>query len=68
MSQSSKIILFRFLRGVAALVVASAAAFVVGPEFLGIVPDDFDFAVVLIGGPALLALEKFLRDGGDAQS
>jgi hypothetical protein len=65
-SNNSKVIVFRFLRGVAALVVASAAAFIVGPEFLGIVPDSYDFLVIGIGAPAFLALEKFLRDGGDA--
>lgn len=66
MTSNSRTILLRFVRGVAAVAVASAAAFVVTADFLGIVPDQFDFLVVMIGAPALLALEKFLRDGGDA--
>jgi hypothetical protein len=68
MSANTRVVLMRFLRGLGALLVASAAAFIVGPEFLGIVPDQFDFLVVMVGAPALLALEKFLRDGGDAAS
>ena len=68
MNPNRKTILLRFARGVGAIVVAAVAAFVVGPEFLDIVPDQFDELVVVIGAPALLALEKFLRDGGDASS
>lgn len=64
MTDNTKVVLLRFVRGVAAVAVASAATFVVGDEFLGIVPDAYDFLVVGIGAPALLALEKFIRDGG----
>lgn len=68
MSKTSKVILLRFVRGVAAVAVASAAAFVVGPDFLSIVPDKYDFLIPITLAPALLALEKWLRDGGDANA
>lgn len=61
----NKVILLRFARGVAAVAVASAAAFVLSSDFLDMVPDSADFIVVMVVAPALLALEKFLRDGGD---
>ena len=64
----NKVILMRFLRGLAAVVVAFLAAFAVSEGFLDIVPDAYDNLVVIFLAPALLALEKFLRDGGDAQS
>ncbi len=64
MTSSQKTIFLRFARGLAALVVASVAAFIVGDDFLGLVPDAYDQLVVLFLAPALLALEKFLRDGG----
>lgn len=64
MSDTQKTIFLRFARSLAALVVASVAAFAVGEDFLSIVPDDYDQFVVLFLAPALLALEKFLRDGG----
>ena len=68
MSPTTTVILLRFARAAGAMVLASAAVFVAGPEFLGIVPDDYDWVVIGFVAPALLALEKFLRDGGDAQS
>lgn len=68
MSQNTKVIVMRFVRASVATFIAGAAVFVAGPEFLGIVPDDYDWAVVGIVAPLLLALEKYLRDGGDARS
>lgn len=68
MTKHTRVILMRFARGVAAMGVAAAAAFVVGDDFLSIVPDDYDWMVVGIGAPALLAVDKWLRDGGDAAS
>ena len=65
MTSNSKVLLLRFARGVAAVVVASVAAFAVGPG-LDIVPNQFDNLVIVLGAPALLVLEKFLRDGGQA--
>lgn len=68
MSKNTKVILLRFVRSTAAVAVAGAAAWVAGPEALSIVPDRFDFLVVGVGAPALLAVEKWLRDGGDANA
>ena len=62
------IILKRFLRGLGAVVLGFLAAFVVSEDVLGLVPDEYDTLVVAVFAPALLALEKFLRDGGDAGS
>lgn len=61
-----KVVLLRFLRGLAAVALASVAAFITGPEFLGLVPDEYDSLIVVFLAPTLLALEKYLRDGGDA--
>lgn len=66
MTSNTRVVLMRFVRGVAAVVVASTAAWVVGPEALELVPDPYDWVVVGVGAPALLAVEKWLRDGGDA--
>lgn len=68
MASRRRVILLRFARSIGAVIVAASAAWVVGPEALELVPDRFDELVVLIGAPALLALEKYLRDGGDAEA
>lgn len=68
MTQPQKTILFRFLRALGAVVVAFLASFAMSEDFLGLVPNEYDNVVVLFVAPALLALEKFLRDGGDARS
>lgn len=65
MPQNLRVIAMRFVRGVAAFAVASAATIIVGGEFLEIVPDQYDWTVIGIVAPALLAIEKWLRDGGD---
>lgn len=62
------IILKRFLRGLGAVVLGFLAAFVVSEDVLGLVPDEYDALVVAVVAPVFLALEKFLRDGGDAGS
>lgn len=62
----NSIILKRFARGLGAVVLSFLAVWVVGDDALGLVPDQYDPLVVAIVAPALLALEKFLRDGGDA--
>lgn len=62
----NSIILKRFLRGLGAVVLGFLAAFLVSDDVLGLVPDEYDSLVLLVVAPALLALEKFLRDGGDA--
>jgi hypothetical protein len=64
----NKVILLRAARALAAVIVGFAAAWVVGDDALSLVPDQFDNLVVIIVAPALLALEKYLRDGGDAQN
>jgi hypothetical protein len=68
MESNRRVILLRFARSAAAVAVSAVAAWIVGPEGLELIPDQFDELVVLIGAPALLALEKQLRDGGDARS
>ena len=68
MTSSRKTILLRFLRSLAALIVASTAAWVVGPDALSLVPAGYQFIVTGVLAPALLALEKWIRDGGDANS
>ena len=68
MGSNTKTILMRFARGLGAVVVASLAAWVVGPDATALIPADWQFVVVGMVAPALLALEKWLRDGGDASS
>lgn len=66
MTSNSKTIVLRFARATAAVAIASVAAFVVTSDFLSIVPDSYDFLIVGVVAPAILAAEKWLRDGGDA--
>lgn len=66
MSESRKVILKRALRGLGAVVLGFAAAWVVSDDALALVPDAYDMLVVAIVAPTLLALEKWIRDGGDA--
>jgi len=66
MTSNTKTVLMRFVRGAAAVAVASVAAFVISSDFLSIVPDAYDFVVVMVVAPVLLAAEKYIRDGGDA--
>jgi hypothetical protein len=67
-SSTKKTILLRAVRSLAAVVLGFVAAWVVGPDALSLVPDAYDPLVVAAVAPALLALEKFVRDGGDAQA
>lgn len=68
MESNRRVILLRFVRSAAAVAVSAVGAWLVGPEGLALIPDQFDEIVVLVGAPALLALEKYLRDGGDAEA
>lgn len=65
---NKKVILLRGLRSLGAVVLGFLAAWVVGPDALELVPDAYDNYVVVIVAPVLLALEKLIRDGGDAQA
>lgn len=64
----NKVILLRAARSLGAVLVGSAAAWVVGPEALALIPAGYQFLVVGALAPALLALEKYIRDGGDASA
>jgi hypothetical protein len=64
----NKVILYRALRALGAVLLSFAASWVVGDDALSIVPDAYDALVIALVAPALLALEKFVRDGGDAES
>lgn len=61
MTDRTKAVLRRFARGLAAVVVAFVATTVVSEEFLGLVPDQYDFLVTGIVAPLLLAADKALR-------
>jgi hypothetical protein len=64
----NKVILLRFARGLGAVLLAGLAAYIVSDDVLSVVPDQYDFVVVSIVAPALLALDKLIRDGGDANA
>jgi hypothetical protein len=64
----NKVILLRAVRGLAAVALGFLAAFIVSPDVLNLIPDAYDNLVVLIVAPALLAIDKLLRDGGDANA
>lgn len=64
----NKVILLRFVRALVAVVLGFLAAWVVSDDALSIIPDQFDALVVAIVAPALLAIEKLVRDGGDANA
>lgn len=63
MTNKTKTVLLRFARSLAALVIAGVATWVVSPEVLGIVPDDYEWVVFLLLAPALQAANKWLRYG-----
>lgn len=65
MTEKTKTVVLRFVRGTAALVVAALAAWVVSPDVLDIVPDAYDWIVVGVVAPGLLAIDKALRYGSD---
>lgn len=64
----NKVILMRFLRGLGAVLLGFLAAWVVGPDALAVIPSAYQPIVLTVVAPALLALEKLLRDGGDANA
>ena len=64
----NKVILLRFVRALAAVVVGFLATWVVGPDALALVPDSYEAVFLAVVVPLLLAVEKYLRDGGDAAS
>ncbi len=64
----NKVIVMRFLRGLGAVLLAFLAAWLVGPDAADLIPEDLQVLLVTVVAPALLALEKLLRDGGDAEA
>lgn len=64
----NKVILKRAARALGAVLVGFAAAWLVGPDGLSLIPDQYEALVIAIVVPGLLALEKYLRDGGDASA
>ena len=60
-----KTVILRGIRSAAAVAVASLAAYVTGPEVTALIPAGYQFLVVGAVVPSLLALEKWLRYGGD---
>lgn len=64
----NSVILKRAARSLAAVVIGFAASWLIGPDALSLIPDQYDYLVVAIVAPALLALEKYIRDGGDANA
>ncbi len=64
----NKVIVMRFLRGLGAVLLAFLAAWLVGPDAADLIPENMQILLVTVVAPALLALEKLLRDGGDAPS
>jgi len=65
MTNKTKTVLLRFVRGVAAVAIAAAATWVVSPEVLDIVPTQYQWLVFTFLAPGLLALNKWLRYGSD---
>ena len=62
------VILKRFLRGLGAVLLGFFAAWLVGPDALSLLGEQGQVLVTTVVAPALLALEKLLRDGGDAEA
>lgn len=65
MSKQTKTILLRALRSFAAVLIASLAGWLAGPEAASIVPAGYQFIVTGLLIPTLLAVEKWFRYGGD---
>lgn len=68
MSPQTKTILLRAVRGLGAVLLSFLAAWLVSPDALALIPASYEALVVAVVAPALLALEKLLRDGGDPNS
>ncbi len=66
MTYKRKVILMRFMRSLAAVVVSAAAAWAAGPDAAELVGDQMQAVIVAFGVPALISLDKFLRYGADA--
>ncbi len=66
MTSKTKTVLLRFVRSLAALVVAAVATWVVSPSALDLVPTQYQSFVFLLVAPALVALDKYLRYGSDS--
>lgn len=67
-STLNKVIALRFLRGLGAVLVAFVVAWLAGPDAIALIPSAYYAVVVAAVTPVLLALEKYLRDGGDAEA
>jgi hypothetical protein len=66
MTDKTKTVVLRFVRSMAALVIAAAATWVLSPDALNVIPDDYEWVVFLLLAPALQALNKWLRYGDDS--
>ena len=64
----NKVIFLRFARALGAVLVGFLATWVVGDDALSLVPDNFEPLFLAVVVPLLLAAEKYLRDGGDANA
>lgn len=64
----NKVIVLRFARALAAVLVGFLATWVVGDDALSLVPDNLEPVFLAVVVPLLLAAEKFFRDGGDANA
>jgi len=72
MTDKQKVVLMRFARTLGAVLVASLAAYLVGPDAADVVPKEWLPFVVAVVAPTLTAAEKALRTpsdlgGGDSE-
>jgi hypothetical protein len=64
----NKVILLRFARALAAVVIGFAATWIVSEDALSVIPDSYEPIFLAVVVPLLIAAEKFFRDGGDASA
>jgi hypothetical protein len=65
MTAKTKTVLLRFARTLGALGVAALITWVSSPDVLSIVPSGYQWVVLAVVTPALVAAEKWLRYGAD---
>ena len=65
MTYKQKVILMRFVRSAAAMVVTAFTAWVAGPDAAELVGSQAQTLIVAVGVPLLISADKWLRYGSD---
>jgi hypothetical protein len=61
MNKKHKVVLMRGVRSLGAIIAAGLAAWIAGPEALGVLGEEGQAIAATVGIPALLMIDKYLR-------